>query len=263
LAKYKLGKGAISVFVSGDARAQKPNALPFSAGATFSSTVNATFLDFLRFTFPPGVDKVKANASFNVSANLVTGGEGASGESGIPNDEVGYSATAYLDVRGTGVPAGPHTGTSGGLFTYYAYQQRNLPPGASAERLIDQPLTTSSIPVVIEATRSDVFVQWTMTASVRGSVEALDHWNFAEGTAYAIGDASHTLRWGGITSVVDADTGLPVTEWTLTSESGFDWTRPAVVPEPAVPALALVALGGLAGYRRLNAEDANRATLTR
>lgn len=251
LVTYKVGKGTISVYANGDAASRKPNAA-FGAGlASFRSDVQAALIDIWVFTFPAGVNKIKANASFRVSANLAAGGQGATGDLFITNDEVGYSATAYLQIDGDGIPAGPHSGTSGGQFNYWAYQQRRLAPGASFESVVDQPLTTNTIPVVIEATRNAMLVRWDLTAVAEGSVEARDHNNFASGTAFAISDASHTLRWGGISSVVDADTGLPVADWTLTSESGFDWTQPAVIPEPTASALALVALGALAVSRRM------------
>ena len=62
----------------------------------------------------------------------------------------------------------------------------------------------------------------------------------------AVLDMGHTFTWGGITSVTDADTGEPITNWTLTSASGTDWATLAT-PEPsslvcAISALILVAL---------------------
>ncbi|MBI3840315.1 MAG: hypothetical protein HY288_20530 [Planctomycetia bacterium] len=62
------------------------------------------------------------------------------------------------------------------------------------------------------------------------------------------GDFSKTLTWGGITSVTDAYTGEPIEGWTITSASGFDYSKPA--PEPST--LIFAALAGLAllAYRR-------------
>lgn len=69
-----------------------------------------------------------------------------------------------------------------------------------------------------------------------------------------IGDFSHTLEWGGITSVTDAS-GTPLVGWSVRSLSGFDYAQPAAVPLP--PTLAL-SLGGVVmtfcmGRRRLRA----------
>lgn len=63
-------------------------------------------------------------------------------------------------------------------------------------------------------------------------------------------DASHSLYWEGISSITDSR-GRPVTGYTLTSDSGTDWTRnfAAPVPEPAPGLLMLAGLGAI-GWRR-------------
>jgi hypothetical protein len=50
--------------------------------------------------------------------------------------------------------------------------------------------------------------------------------------SHMLSDYTHTLTWGGISSVAVAATGEPVADWTIVSESGFDYSRP-FVPEPA------------------------------
>jgi hypothetical protein len=59
------------------------------------------------------------------------------------------------------------------------------------------------------------------------------------GSASTTFDANftHTLSWGGITSVTDANSGLPVSNWSIISASGVDYAH--AVPEPS--ALALLA----------------------
>jgi hypothetical protein len=64
-----------------------------------------------------------------------------------------------------------------------------------------------------------------------------------------------TLTWGGITKVTDFNTGEVITDWTITSESGFDYSKPFPVPEPHSCGLLLGAVVGLmwfkyAGLRR-------------
>lgn len=56
-------------------------------------------------------------------------------------------------------------------------------------------------------------------------------------------DFQHTLLWGGIESVRDATTGAPITDWTITSDSGFDYSKPADVPEPSSLTLFVCAVG--------------------
>lgn len=63
------------------------------------------------------------------------------------------------------------------------------------------------------------------------------------------GNFSRTLTWGGIKSVVVAATGEPVENWTITSESGFDYSKP-FVPEPTCAMLLSSALCTWLGWAR-------------
>ena len=56
------------------------------------------------------------------------------------------------------------------------------------------------------------------------------------------GDYGNTFSWGGITSV-ETSSGAPLTDYVLTSGSGFDYSQAAVVPEPSV--MQLLLLGAL------------------
>jgi hypothetical protein len=63
---------------------------------------------------------------------------------------------------------------------------------------------------------------------------------------------SNTLTWGGITSVRDALTGEPVEDWTITSESGFDYSKSyeQQVPEPSSLGLIVALIGTPLARRR-------------
>ena len=63
-------------------------------------------------------------------------------------------------------------------------------------------------------------------------------------------DFSHTLRWGGVTSITDFETGEVLSGWTIRSDSGFDYSMPAPVPLPATLPLLLTSLAGLIRMRR-------------
>lgn len=61
-------------------------------------------------------------------------------------------------------------------------------------------------------------------------------------------DLGTSLLWGGLVSVADGS-GSPVTAYTVTSESGVDWSQP--IPEPATGACLAAGLAALAaGARR-------------
>ena len=67
------------------------------------------------------------------------------------------------------------------------------------------------------------------------------------GTASSVFNASfeNTLEWGGITSVTDADTGEPITDWSVTSESGFDYSQVYPAPLPSSVILLVSGMGVL------------------
>jgi len=70
------------------------------------------------------------------------------------------------------------------------------------------------------------------------------------GTTAFSADFSASLKWGGVESVTDlAGNPIPREDWSIESESGFDYSRPFGVPEPAsvlllgTASLGLVSLG--------------------
>jgi hypothetical protein len=56
-------------------------------------------------------------------------------------------------------------------------------------------------------------------------------------TSVFTSDYFNTATWGGISKVVVAASGEPIEDWAIESESGFDYSRPFTVPEPASPLL--------------------------
>jgi len=73
-------------------------------------------------------------------------------------------------------------------------------------------------------------------------------WDYlTPGAATATGDVAHTLTWGGFTEVRDAQGDL-VTDYTVTSDSGTDWSKP--VPETGTVLLMGAGIVGLAMRNR-------------
>jgi hypothetical protein len=65
------------------------------------------------------------------------------------------------------------------------------------------------------------------------------------GFAFASFEAhySNTLKWGGITRVVNRRTGEVVTDYRITSAAGFDYTQDFPVPEPGSLVALLIGIG--------------------
>jgi hypothetical protein len=74
---------------------------------------------------------------------------------------------------------------------------------------------------------------YTLDLAGRGTADrSFPAWtSIGHSDAEILADYSKTLTWGGITGVFNAETGEPLTNWTITSESGFDYSKP-YVPEP-------------------------------
>ncbi len=71
------------------------------------------------------------------------------------------------------------------------------------------------------------------------------------GTTAFSADFSASLKWGGVESVTDlAGNPIPSEDWSIESESGFDYSRPFVVPEPSSVLLVAIALSALRALRR-------------
>jgi hypothetical protein len=92
------------------------------------------------------------------------------------------------------------------------------------------------------------------SAGAKGHVEVPGH--ARSDSAVFFGDFIGTLSWGGISSAKNKGTGEALTNFSLTSASGFDYTQAFVEPEPsgaklALTAVALVVAPGLAQRRRL------------
>ena len=63
-------------------------------------------------------------------------------------------------------------------------------------------------------------------------------------------DLGHTMFWDGFLGVTDSS-GSPVNDYSLSSDSGFDYRHSAVpVPEPSAPLMMLVGLGLVGGLAR-------------
>ena len=112
--------------------------------------------------------------------------------------------------------------------------------------------------IAIAKPNGELTVEVTLAAFGRASVNGADFGvpNVGIGTASFDVSFEHTLSWGGITSVTDATTGVPILDWSVNSASGFDFSQsfelaePVLVPPALVNMLAGLVFAGWIGRRR-------------
>jgi hypothetical protein len=164
-------------------------------------------------------------------------------------DYVDASAHSFISVQGTGVGSSPY----GGSRWADSYHEINSfltvdPNNYQKDPIFGIPMTlyfTNNVPLPIS-----------LDVTAYSLAQVSDHDtttpNRNGGSAITYLNMGDTFTWGGITSVTDADTGEPISDWTLTSASGTDWAT-AATPEPStlVCAASGIALLGLGRARRL------------
>lgn len=244
--------GSFHLFSSATARTDRTEdpSLGFAGlKAQTSAGVSLDLTDQLTFkSKKPGAKLIKAGW-------LISGGVSA-GAIGLvdPNGRgVFTQGESELQVSGTGMGGAPNfefpsNSHFQGTQIPWAYSYKVN--GGTSEPTIDNVEydNPSYIPIQFAVIPgSPMSVSWDFTLQEYASVQDGDASDGGYGSG--VGEYGHTINWGGITSVIDIDTGLPDTDWSVTSASGFDYSQ--AVPEPATSTIVLCALGMLAFRRKV------------
>ena len=210
-----------------DAAATATNGGFSAAVAGAKTSAGATMIDEWTFDFGHPVKRTHVEAAFSLSADLTTTADGVNSTS--PNERV--DARAFADVRVSGDGISPNLAIGHTLDTFGLSEDAVLSQTINPHTRFPPPMT---IPVSLDFEGNFVDVLWRLIVEAEATVRSNDVVNRQSGLAIAIADASHTLTWGGIISVTNADTGELITDYTLTSASGFDYTHPfsGPIPEP-------------------------------
>ncbi len=201
------------------------------------AAATVSYFDFITLQ-PPTPDLMGKTGTLSAGWNL--SGSMPWSISGGGNVEYSAFAQVSLAVSGTGVPNAFGGREVHGLMGYNTFPPNtpnisNPPPGV--------------VPVSYSFTWGSRFgIQYNLNlqAEASASFGFRDSWYGGVGKSLessAAGLYGQSLTWGGISSVVDAD-GNPVTGYTVSSASGFDYAQPAVVPEPSTTALGGGVLAG-------------------
>ncbi len=237
--------GSLGIAYSGKVRATTSGQLKSGYGIVDSSRVTARWQDTLIFTGnEPG-------RTTTIAATLkLDGGFGGDGALSLgPQVDAAYTRTSLsilATLNGTSViPVSPYYGFGG----IWGVSTLNARGGQPAPIIFEPP---ESVTVIMTFTQGQVYV-----LDYRMEVQS-DSWaaiNLAAAAAPQEAEAEwsanfgNTLTWGGITSVTDTLTGLPLDNYSLTSASGIDYVQ--AVPEPSSYLLAAAATAATMLLRRL------------
>ncbi len=204
--------GHLSVSVIAGASSSKDK-----QSADVNATASAEWTSRVKFNVPglPAGTRVITHPILNLEGDFfgtATGAEASGSASLLINDLSSFRS----------LPTGPHPGGNwGGII---------VGPGTNLTNLVP-----SSIQLTRKFTVGEfgtIGFRFTISAFVNSDGSTRDVSASKKGTVSVTGDASRSLRWGGIESVTDEE-GNPITDWSITSDDGFDFSQPFPVPEPA------------------------------
>jgi hypothetical protein len=195
-----------------------------------ASSAKARLLELLDFETLGNKDAINVTGFFRLDANLST----SSSRTGPTDPSSKISAFANSRVRVTG-----------NIFAGIAKEQSVLST-TDGFQLSDE-FTYKFEPIFFSYTlRPGVPFAVDVTLDASGNLGIggphFPIFPAASGTAEYVANISHTLSWGAITSVTNASTGEPVTNWRVTSSSGFDYNQSFPLPEPSSFALVIAAV---------------------
>ena len=160
--------------------------------------------------------------------------------------EIPFSQSRSVYTFRWQIDASPPQGVTGPLLTSQGGRSYTVfgTPGSPhlAEDLSE---TTSNF--------ADFYVGGKMTVTMRLDIEAhaSDSGNRHTFFVGAASDFEHTINWGGITSITDAN-GVPLTGVSIAAASGVDYSRPIPEPQAALLLAATISMNLAARRNRRN-----------
>ena len=232
-ASASFGAGALHASADAEAFVQPGD------GRSLTAQAVSTYYDNLTFITGSYGSPITITASWNLKG-ATTSSVGADGTGTVSN---AYGLPAYVEsvansqlyIAGAGFSGPPVLWAQDYRYVY------NLPGDSSTTKFDPSPV----VPLIFTAFSGIPFTLYMqLDAEASASVLSFDATTGNGGNAGATSDFSQTLLWGGISGVTDSQ-GNPITDWTVTSDSGFDYSQPATEPEPSTLLLLGISMAGL------------------
>jgi hypothetical protein len=227
------GLGALHMTMGGTADSETMPGLLNQSRADAGGSISAYWTDTTTF-----VDEPANGHPVKVFATLKLEGSERGSSDGLSPTGHGHNGSWSTSVvlEGLGLLSQGSGGQGATLAHYYV--------GGLGVPTVDLD-ATENIPISYLATLGDPAV-FGEQMTINGAASASTLFNApGEVDSLFTSNYSHTLRWGGISSVVDLTTGQELEGWSVSSASGFDYSQPAPIPEPAGVAIAGLVLGGV------------------
>jgi hypothetical protein len=154
----------------------------------------------------------------------------------------GAGSFRIFDIGGfPGLPPAPYGGTDWGNFL--------VDPSNGVDEVNEIPLLIRLTRRVINGELETIGYRMVLEGGGNTDNDGFDVPSKRAGSFNVAADVSGSLHWGGIESVTD-EFGNLITDWTVTSGSGFDYSQPFGVPEPSCLLLVASALFARLAVRR-------------
>jgi hypothetical protein len=210
-----------------------------AAQVVYSARVGA--LGILAGSESAGFSTIQGRTSLRVSwSDMVTINPGNPALLGTPGS---FSFLAGLSGSGGAIPAGPFTRGEGSASYRVQLSLNREPEFISSGRwhYVDFFGSTFTGDAPNQSYSGAIPFLFGVPFGIAASLQADSFATSIEGKVESFVSMIGTLKWNGITEVRDLN-GTPLTDLSVTSDSGVDWLQAVAVPEPGTVVLLLTAL---------------------